>query len=56
MRFRWVIPHLLWFLPLFVFLAACGSGGGSSGSDRSPGSATTCVWGSSNWGGCRWGP
>jgi hypothetical protein len=49
------ILRWLWIFPLFALLAACGGGGGGGGGKNNPNTGTTCVWGSSNWGGCSWG-
>lgn len=51
MKSRSTIPRWFWFLPLFTLLAGCGGGGGGGNNSNA---TSTCVWGSSNWGGCSW--
>ena len=53
MKRRFLIPRSVWIIPLLALLSACGGGGGGGSSGGNAG--TTCVWGSSNWGGCSWG-
>lgn len=56
MRRRSSIPRWLLMIPLLSLLAACGGGGGGSKNNNgNPVGTSTCVWGSSNWGGCSWG-
>jgi hypothetical protein len=50
MKRSFKLGKLLWLLPLFALLTACGGGGG--GGDSAPPASTACVLGTSTLGNC----
>lgn len=46
------LGKLVWLLPLFALLTACGGGGGGSTSTPPPPGSTACVLGTSTLGNC----
>jgi hypothetical protein len=57
MKRRFRLGKLLWLMPLFALLTACGGGGGGGGEPAPPGTPTG-VWNNPahTWSNAKWGP